>query len=214
MTRAPTRALRSVLTAVLGATLAAGALAGCDKGPARSEATAAKTAEPAATAAPTTPATPATPIEVPAGGATIDPAVAKPSGTPYGAGVKLVDATSISAILATPEPFAGKTVRVEGMIADVCPKRGCWMELAGDVAGDKLRFKVEDGAMVFPMDAKGKYAVAEGVVAITELTLEQTREYAEHQAKEYGKPYDPASITKPSRIVRLDGVGALIRDQK
>jgi hypothetical protein len=140
--------------------------------------------------------------------------VAKPAGTPYGAGVKLVDATSISALLADPEPFTGKTVRVEGMIAEVCPKRGCWMELAGDVAGDKLRFKVEDGAMVFPMDAKGKYAVAEGVVAVTQLTLEQTREYAEYQAKEYGKPYDPASITEGRRIVRLDGTGAVIRDQK
>lgn len=208
-----TRALRSLLMTT--AALTAGALSGCDKGPARGEPTAAKATEPATAPAAAAPAAtaPAATV-VPAGGAAMDPAVATPAGTPYGAGVKMTDATSISAILANPDTFAGKTVRVEGMIADVCPKRGCWMELAGDVPGDKLRFKVEDGAMVFPMDAKGKYAVAEGVVAVNELTLEQSREYAEYQAKEYGKPYDPASITKPTKIVRLDGAGAIVRDSK
>lgn len=194
----PSTSVRSVLLGLFGSALA---LAACDKGPPRGE------PQPPTQAA-------SAPTPVPASGAAVDPAVAKPAGTPYGAGVKLSDATAISAILANPDTFAGKTVRVEGMISDVCPKRGCWMELAGDVAGDKLRFKVEDGAMVFPMDAKGKYAVAEGVVAVTQLTVEQTREYAEYQAKEYGKPYDPASITEGKRIVRLDGTGALVRDQK
>lgn len=199
----PSMSLRSVL---FGAALVLAAA--CDKGPARGEPQPATQPPTQAAAAQTAP------TAVPAAGAAVDPAVAKPAGTEYGAGVKLVDATAISAILADPQPFAGKTVRVEGMISDVCPKRGCWMEMAGDVAGDKLRFKVEDGAMVFPMDAKGKYAVAEGVVAVTQLTLEQTREYAEYQAKEYGKPYDPASITEGKRIVRLDGLGAVVRDSK
>lgn len=210
--RASRTSLRSLLLGSLGAALATVALVGCDKGP-RAETSAAKPTEPPAatfTAQPTAPAA----TTVPASGAAIDPAVAKPQGTAYGEGVKLTDATSISAILANPDPFVGKAVRVEGMIADVCPKRGCWMELAGDVEGDKLRFKVQDGVMVFPMDAKGKYAVAEGVVAVKDLTLEQSREYAEYQAKEYGRPYDPASITKPTRIVRIDGTGAVLRDQK
>ena len=177
--------------------------AACDKGPpARGEA---KTAPAAATAAAgetaaakTEPAT----------------AAATAAGKSYGAGVKLAEATAMADILKDPNAFQGKTVRIEGLISDVCPKRGCWMELAGDVPGQKLRFKVEDGDMVFPMEAKGQYAVAEGVVAVNELSLEASREYAEYQAKEYGKPYDPASITTPTRIVRLDGLGAVLRDQK
>ena len=132
----------------------------------------------------------------------------------FGAGVKLAQSTSIDAILASPKDFNGKTVRVEGMIVDVCPKRGCWMELAGDKPGQKLKFKVTDGEMVFPMDAKGRRATAEGVIAVKELSVEESKQYAEYQAKEYGKPYDPASITEPTVVARLDGTGAVIHDKK
>lgn len=135
-------------------------------------------------------------------------------GKTFGAGVKLAQSTSINAILASPQEWNGKTVRVEGMITDVCPKRGCWMEIAGEQPGQKLKFKVTDGEMVFPMDAKGQRATAEGVIAVQELSIEESKQYAEYQAKEYGKPYDPASITAPMVISRLDGTGAVIHDAK
>ncbi|MEJ7597275.1 MAG: DUF4920 domain-containing protein [Kofleriaceae bacterium] len=182
--------LRTLL--VLGGLGLAPWLSACDKGPSRSE---------AATAAPTaTTPTAATPVQ--------------PTGQTLGAGVKLQESVSIDALLADPMKHAGKTVRVEGMITDVCPKRGCWMNLAGGEAGQKLKFKVVDGDMVFPMESKGKWAVAEGVVAARELTIEETREQAEYEAKEYGIKYDPASITKPKISVRIDGTGAVIRDKK
>ena len=137
------------------------------------------------------------------------PSAAAPKGQTFGAGVKLAETTSIDAILAAPKEYSGKTVRVEGMVLDVCPKRGCWFEMAGTKPGQKLRFKVTDGEMVFPMESKGKKAIAEGVVSVTELTLEQTKARAEYEAKEYGKPYDPASITEPAVSVRIDGTGAV-----
>ncbi len=133
-----------------------------------------------------------------------------PAGKTFGAGVKLTETTPIDAILAEPAKFHGKTVRVEGMITDVCPKRGCWFELAGSGPGQKLRFKVTDGEMVFPMDAKGQRATAEGVIAVRELSIEESKQHAEYQAKEYGIAYDPASITKPTSVVRIDGTGAVL----
>lgn len=180
-------------------------LAACDKGPVRGEAPTVA-ASPTTAPAPTGAAAPAT-ASAPA--ATVDPA-----GTKYGAGVVAKETVTIDEILANPAAYNGKAVRVEGMVTDVCPKRGCWMELAGGKPGEKLRFKVDDGVMTFPMEAKGQYAVAEGVVAVRELTLEETRKRAEYEAKEYGKPYDPASITKPTSVVRIDGTGAMIRDRK
>jgi hypothetical protein len=160
-------------------------LAGCDKGP--------------------TQGTPP-PTSAPQG--------APAAGTTYGAGVGLAEATSVDTILADPNGFKGKTVRVEGMVTDVCERRGCWFEMAGTGAGLKLRFKVADGAMTFPVEAKGKYAVAQGVVAVNELSLEQTREYAVEQAQEKGEKLDPATVTKPTQIVRLDGTGAVVREKK
>lgn len=176
----------------------ASVLFACDK----KERTSTPEAKPATASA--TAGMPSTPSASPA---------ANPAGKTFGEGVKLTETTPIDTILADPKSWNGKTVRVEGMITDVCPKRGCWMELAGNAAGQKLRFKVTDGVMVFPADAKGQRASAQGVVAVKELSIEESKQYAEYQAKEYGKPYDPASITQPTVIARIDGTGAVIHDK-
>jgi hypothetical protein len=178
------------------------ALGGCDKGPKTKEPAPAKAADKAADKAAVPPAK--------AAGDT--PADEK--GKVYGAGVTLKDSTSISAILDKPDDFKGKAVRVEGMLVDVCSKRGCWIEMAGDAPGKKMRFKVQDGVMVFPVTDKGKYAVAEGVVSVNALSLEDSRKHAAHDAEERGEKIDPASITEPVVVVRLDGTGAVVRDAK
>jgi hypothetical protein len=100
-------------------------------------------------------------------------------------------------------------VRVEGMVTDVCEMRGCWFEMAGEKAGEKLRFKVTDGEMVFPMESKGKHATAEGVVVVKDLSLEDTQAMAIEEAKEHGQECDPDKITEAKSIVRLDGTGAV-----
>jgi len=176
---------------------------GCDRGPSKSEAATAPAITPTGTLTPT--GTPTAPMGPPTGAVKT---------TSFGAGVTVAEVTSIDKILATPEAFKGKTVKVEGMVIDVCPKRGCWFEIAGASAGQKMKFKVTDGEMVFPIDSKGMYASAQGQVSVKDLTLDESKQYAEDQAKEYGKPYDPASITKPMQIVRLDGTGAVFRDKK
>jgi len=175
-------------------------LAACDKGPTKSN------AQPAVASAPASPSAAAVPAPAKAPTAAVD-------GTKFGAGVTLTETTSVDAILADPNAYKGKTVRVEGMVVDVCAKRGCWFELASSTPGQKLKFKVTDGEMVFPVDAKGKIAVAQGEISVRELTLEETKQNAEYEAKEYGKAYDPASITAPKAIVRIDGTGAVFRDK-
>ena len=175
-------------------------VAGCDQGPS-------KQVQPATVVAASpspSPSSVATAATAATGGAAV-------TGTKYGAGVTLPHSESIDAILAAPKTFVGKTVRVEGMITDVCEMRGCWMELAGEKPGQKLKFKVTDGVMTFPVDAKGKHAVAQGVVAVRDMTLDETKEYAEYTAKEQGKPFDPASVTAAMSVVRLDGTGAVLQ---
>ena len=83
-------------------------------------------------------------------------------GTTYGAGVTLKDATPIETLLASPDAYVGKKVRVDGVVSAVCEEMGCWIELSDPKLGKGLRFKVEDGVIVFPVAAKGKRASAEG----------------------------------------------------
>lgn len=88
--------------------------------------------------------------------------------TTLGTGVTLESITPIADVIARPAGFAGQTVRVEGVVTAVCQHMGCWMTLApAGATGDKpatLRLKVDDGVIVFPVSARGKTAVAQGVI--------------------------------------------------
>lgn len=135
-------------------------------------------------------------------------------GTSYGAGVTLPTNTSIAEILAHPDTWAGKRVRIEGEVTDVCQMAGCWMEVKGAEADKPIKFKVTDGVITFPKDSAGKHAVAEGTVRLIPLSLEQTRKVKAHEAEEQGKPFDPATVTAAETLVRLDGSGAVLSAKK
>lgn len=85
-------------------------------------------------------------------------------GKKYGEDLTLTAKTNISEILSQPDQYVGKKVLVEGLIVNVCEKRGCWMEIASDKEFESIRIKVEDGVIVFPMEVKGETAVVEGEV--------------------------------------------------
>ena len=102
----------------------------------------------------------------------------------YGNGVTLTEPTPVSAILDNPDEYLGKTVRVEGMILEVCAKRGCWVYVAGDRQGEKIQVKVTDGEIVFPMSLSGRMGVVEGIVEELKLSREDMIRYLQHLAEE------------------------------
>lgn len=81
--------------------------------------------------------------------------------TKLGKPLELRETVSIRALVTEPDKYAGKTVQVKGKVSAVCQKMGCWMQLTGE--GDhSLRVKVKDGEIVFPKEAVGRTAIAEG----------------------------------------------------
>jgi hypothetical protein len=134
-------------------------------------------------------------------------------GKTYGAGVKAAETTSMAKIMADPDAWVGKKVRIEGKVVDVCPMKGCWMELEEGTGGAKMKVKVDDGVIVFPVDAKGKLAVAEGTVESIPMTRERYVAWLEHLAEEKGEKLDPSTVGEgPYRIFQLKGEGAEIKD--
>lgn len=131
----------------------------------------------------------------------------------YGKALTLKEATPISSILKDPKAFEGKRVLVEGLIIEVCEERGCWIRIASDKAFESLRFKVDDGVMTFPQDARGKSVLAEGVVKVRSLTREQAIAQAREVAKERGTlaSFDSAKVKGPVTDVQLSGEGARVR---
>ena len=130
--------------------------------------------------------------------------------TTYGNGVHLQEITKISDLLATPENYIGKRVKVEGMVLEVCAKRGCWIYLASDRLYEKIQIKVTDGVIVFPMSASGKQARVEGVVEELKMSKDDLIKYKKHLAEEQGRSFDPASIREGEKIIRIIGLGAEI----
>ena len=130
--------------------------------------------------------------------------------TKYGKPLSDAAAVKLSELMAKPDAYVGKVVKVEGLVTEVCPKRGCWINVAGDKEFQTIRVKVEDGVIVFPLTDKGKKVVAEGTFTKMELTKEQAVERAKHEAEEKGTKFDPASITGPLTVYQIQGTGAVV----
>lgn len=155
------------------------------------------------------------------------PAAAGSDAEKYGAGVTLDQSVSVDTLLGSPDDYIGKTVRVDGVITAVCKKRGCWMQVTDPESGNGVRIKVEDGVIVFPYEAMGKKATAEGVFEAITLSPEEVQARAEQQAAEHqhaeGESCDKAKAANDGgegagcdapvqndRIFMIRGTGAVI----
>jgi hypothetical protein len=125
--------------------------------------------------------------------------------TKLGAGVSLREPTPIAAILTSPQDYVGKAVRIDGVATAVCEEMGCWMAVAESDRKDAptIRLKVEhEGAIVFPMSAKGKKVSAEG----TFEAIGGADEHAKEAASEHAKQDKSASVQ-----YQIKATGAVIK---
>jgi hypothetical protein len=135
-------------------------------------------------------------------------------GTVYGEPIGEAPLVAVPELVANTDAYAGKRVRVTGLITGVCAKRGCWMTVGLEEGPEEVTFKVTDGVIVFPMSAQGKWTEAEGTVQKVELDLEGTRKFLAHKAEEGGEEFDPTTVTEPMTLVRLAGIGAVVTDER
>lgn len=125
----------------------------------------------------------------------------------FGNGLTLAEPLPVSDLLADPERYVGQTVQIKGLVVEVCAVRGCYINIAGDKPFESVHFKVTDGDMIFPMNARGRTAVVEGVwekiVRQNEFGFARTRPTID-------KPLDPASVSTTETLYQLRGLGAVI----
>ena len=128
----------------------------------------------------------------------------------YGKGVTGKEIQKISEILADPDAFIGKTVRVQGIAVAGCAHRGCWINIASDKEGETIRMQVKDGEIVFPPEIIGETVVAEGVWTANKLTLEQTKAVCAAEARKEGKEYKPDEVVTCRTAYQISGTGAVV----
>lgn len=131
------------------------------------------------------------------------PALGAPAGR-FGAAVTLTEATPLERVVAEPQAFAGRPVRIDGRISDVCRKKGCWMVITDGEREVRVRFK--DYGFFVPRDASDRQVIVEGLVKAEEISEEVARHYAE----EGGHPERAAEIHGPQQVVSLIATGVEI----
>ena len=128
-------------------------------------------------------------------------------GEPLQAGIAAVP---VANVMAEPAKYAGQTKRLQGVVTEVCQVKGCWLRLAGSAEAEDgifVKFTCPVDGRLIPMEAVGQSATVEGEIALTELTVEEARHYAEDSG---ATAEEIAAITAPQIQVRAKSPGAVV----
>ena len=120
---------------------------------------------------------------------------------------------SISSLIDNPNQFLDKQIVTEGKIVDVCPMKGCWIEIKDSDSGQIIRVKVQDDVIIFPEDSKEKKVIVNGVFTKIEFTENQAIKWKIHLAEEKGLKLEESDVTLDSSDLieyRIKGLGAKI----
>ena len=100
----------------------------------------------------------------------------------------------VDELLSSADNKLGTNLLLTGIITEVCPMRGCWLQVKDYNSNSSIRIKVTDGEIVFPLSAKGKNIIAEGMFTKLELSEKQAKNWKHHLALEKGIELDTSKI--------------------
>ncbi len=80
----------------------------------------------------------------------------------FGAPITVKKPVDLARLAKNPARFAGRQVRLEGTVKEVCQGRGCWVEV--ESKGASFLARSLDESVLLPRDCKGRRIVVQGVV--------------------------------------------------
>lgn len=139
----------------------------------------------------------------------IDPAATYAT---YGEALTPDGAVPVQAVVAERAQFVDRSVKIEGVVSEVCQAKGCWLTLQAE--GDNIRINVprdEENAYVFtvPKDISGRRVVVEGM--LTEATL--SAETQHHYDEDTGHTHEGAEY-HPRTELQMTASGVLVEKRK
>ncbi|MFA6057546.1 MAG: DUF4920 domain-containing protein [Taibaiella sp.] len=127
---------------------------------------------------------------------------AKP-GQAYGAEIDTKGAVDISQLPSMLESKEKVQTKITAKVLDVCPKKGCWMNLY--INDSTTAFvKMKDYGFFVPMDMIGKTVVLEGEAFVKMTSVNELRHYAEDAQKPQS---EIDAITEPQKSIRFTATG-------
>lgn len=102
-------------------------------------------------------------------------------------------------VLADPAPHLGKVVQCTGIIARVCERAGCWLELRPEGGTQEgLRVPMARHAFFIPQDAVGRSARVEGELSARALGAGERA----HLESEGLRAVGPLSLSATGVVIR------------
>jgi len=105
---------------------------------------------------------------------------------------------NVADVLRDPAPFLGKTIKTSGVVARVCEKAGCWLELKPEAGEGGLRVPMAGHGFFIPQDAVGRPAIVEGELHAQALSPS----HKQHLEGEGAKAVGPLSLDAKGVLVR------------
>lgn len=123
----------------------------------------------------------------------------------FGAPIPDTDPVAAADLLRSPESYVGKTILLEGAVAEVCQTKGCWMTM--QAADKEMRIKFKDYGFFVPKDCAGRTARLEGVLSLETTSVEEARHYLE----DAGKHEEALKITEPVQSLTFLASGVRLK---
>lgn len=131
-------------------------------------------------------------------------------GKHFGATIDAANAIAYDELIPKMTATDSLAVKVTGKVGEVCQKKGCWMMLVPEQAGQpEMRVTFKDYAFFMPKDLTGKRVVLEGYAYVDETPVDVLRHYAEDAGK---SKEEIEKITEPKREVSYEASGVVIVD--
>ncbi len=105
---------------------------------------------------------------------------------------------SLNKVLADPSKYAGKTIRIEGVVVRSCKNEGCWAEVAQTKDSKSIRVNMKDHSFFIPLKSAGANARAEGTVQVKTITKAKADHMEAEDGAKLGSRNADGSITEVS----------------
>jgi len=134
------------------------------------------------------------------------PQVPADKGATFGSVVTADGAVPVAGISSVLENKESANVKVTAKVIDVCPKKGCWMQLEMPDQS-KVFVKMKDYGFFVPLAIKGKTVVIDGEAKSIVTSVDELKHYAEDAKK---SKEEIATITEPKKEIRFIANGILV----
>ncbi len=118
-------------------------------------------------------------------------------GAPFGD----AELVPLSDVLASPEDFADRLVRISGYVVRSCKNQGCWAEIGAERGAKRtVRVTMKDHQFFIPLKSAGFKALAEGTFSVNKLSKERVQHLIEEDGATFENIAADGTVTELSFV--------------